>query len=63
ENNAMLYKLKVVTAICEAHRIKKLSWFFQSPDLNPIENLWDEMKEAIHKKSPVPSNLKELKNM
>jgi hypothetical protein len=33
----------------------------QSPDLNPIENLWHEMKEAIRKKSPAPSNLKELK--
>ncbi|CAG8713339.1 15114_t:CDS:1, partial [Acaulospora morrowiae] len=26
EDNATPYKLKVTTAICEAHRIKKLSW-------------------------------------
>ena len=30
----------------------------QSPDLNPIENLWKELKTAVHKCSP--SNLTEL---
>jgi transposase len=61
EDNATPHKSKVATAVCEAHGIKKLSWPPQSPDLNPIENLWHEMKEAIRKKSPAPSNLKELK--
>ena len=31
----------------------------QSPDLNPIENLWQELKIAVHERSP--SNLTELK--
>ncbi|CAG8701781.1 3721_t:CDS:2, partial [Acaulospora morrowiae] len=39
KDNATLHKSKVAMAICEAHRIKKLSWPPQSPDLNPIENL------------------------
>ena len=30
----------------------------QSPDLNPIENLWHDLKIAVHQRNP--SNLKEL---
>ena len=35
-----------------------LEWTSQSPDLNPIENLWYDFKIAVHQQNP--SNLKEL---
>ncbi|MGH0115999.1 UNVERIFIED_CONTAM: hypothetical protein FKN15_060463 [Acipenser sinensis] len=42
----------------EDHQIKTLSWPAQSPDLNPIENLWNVIKRKMdgHK----PSNKAEL---
>jgi transposase len=35
----------------EDHQIKTLSWPTQSPDLNPIENLWNVRKMDGHKLS------------
>nr|KAF6324887.1 hypothetical protein mMyoMyo1_008338 [Myotis myotis] len=37
-----------------------LRWSPQSPDLNPIEHLWNEAKRAIRQLVPQPSNLTEL---
>uniref|UniRef100_A0A669CQL7 Tc1-like transposase DDE domain-containing protein n=1 Tax=Oreochromis niloticus TaxID=8128 RepID=A0A669CQL7_ORENI len=37
--------------------IHVLEWASQSPDLNPIENLWQDLKTAVHERCP--SNLTE----
>ena len=41
--------------------VKVLVWLSQSPDLNPIGNLWKDLKIAVHR--PSPSNLTELEKI
>ena len=39
-------------------KINVLEWSSQSPDIHPIENLWHDLKIAVHQRSP--HNLIEL---
>ena len=41
--------------------VKALEWPSQSIDLNPIENLWKDLKIAVHRHSP--SNSTELEQI
>ena len=40
------------------NRVAVMDWPAQSPDLNPIENLWTDVKEAVY--SQKPKNQQEL---
>ena len=37
-----------------------LPWPAQSPDVNPIENLWQDVKRAVYNRPQKPKNLTEL---
>ena len=41
--------------------IKLLPWPAQSPDISPIENIWDVIQRQINERMNLPSNLEELK--
>ena len=49
---------KSTKAFTQWNKYNLLEWLSQSPDLNIIENLWDDLKRAVHARHP--SNLTEL---
>ena len=60
EDNARPHKSKVAMSFQAENNLRMLTWPAQSPDLNPIENLWAEVKKSIRAYKKPPSNLSVL---
>jgi hypothetical protein len=50
EDGVLVHRSKVPASWRESHKIEKIVWPPNPPDLNSIENLWKMLKEAVQKK-------------
>ena len=52
QDGAPCHRSKIVKKILGENNVVTLDWPGNSPDLNPIENLWSKMKDLVAKKQP-----------
>ena len=51
-DGAPCHRSKTVTQFLESKKIQTLDWPGNSPDMNPIENLWTVLKDKVSEKQP-----------
>ena len=63
QDNAPCHTSSQTRKWLDLKKIKLLKWPPQSPDMNPIESLWDILQHRINSRTNHPKNLKDLKEI
>ncbi len=61
QDNDLKHTAKITKEWLHNNSMTVLEWPSQSPDLNPIEHHWRDLKMAVHQR--LPSNLTELERI
>ena len=61
-DNAPMHKASSMHKWFVAFSVEELDWPAQSPGLNPIEHLWDELERRLRAKPNHPTSVHDLTN-
>lgn len=61
QDNARPHVARICTQFLEAENVPVLAWPAYSPDMSPIEHVWDVLDRRIRQRVPVPTNIQQLR--
>uniref|UniRef100_A0A1A8PPR2 Tc1-like transposase DDE domain-containing protein n=1 Tax=Nothobranchius rachovii TaxID=451742 RepID=A0A1A8PPR2_9TELE len=61
QDNAWPHVARICTQFLEAENVPVLAWPAYSPDMSPIEHVWDVLDRRIRQRVPVPTNIQQLR--
>ena len=61
DDNAPAHRGRIIKQRLQEAEVPQMEWPALSPDLNSIENLWDQLARRVEGRNPAPQNLGELR--
>ncbi|UYV66997.1 hypothetical protein LAZ67_4003618, partial [Cordylochernes scorpioides] len=61
DDNARPHRARLVNEYLQSENIRRMDWPARSPDLNPIEHVWDALGRRIGARHPSPRTLVKLR--
>uniref|UniRef100_A0A8C6PLV7 Tc1-like transposase DDE domain-containing protein n=1 Tax=Nothobranchius furzeri TaxID=105023 RepID=A0A8C6PLV7_NOTFU len=61
QDNARPHVARICTQFLEAENVPVLAWPAYSPDMSPVEHVWDVLDRRIRQSVPVPTNIQQLR--